>query len=121
LFLRTEVAVNNTSQDSVKVTKPVVTLTSKGKFLTQSVAENKTIEILPLSVTQIDTIEIVLNWSVLTSLVSNLLQRIPAVVASFKNGNSRNLLTQLGVPLEMYFTTYVNGLFYQSPPTKIVG
>lgn len=121
LFLRTEVAVNNTSQDSVKVTKPVVTLTSKGKFLTQSVAENKTIEILPLSVTQIDTIEIVLNWSILTSLVSNLLQRIPAVVASFKKGNSRNLLTQLGVPLEMYFTTYVNGLFYQSPPTKILG
>jgi len=121
LFLRTEVAVNNTSQDSVKVTKPVVTLTSKGKFLTQSVAENKTIEILPLSVTQIDTIEIVMNWSILTSLVSNLLQRIPAVVASFKKGNSRNLLTQLGVPLEMYFTTYVNGLFYQSPPTKILG
>ena len=56
MSLRTEVAVNNASRDSVKVTKPVVVLTSNGRFLTQSVAENKIIEIRPLTITNIDTI-----------------------------------------------------------------
>ena len=39
MSLRTEVAVNNPSRDSVKVTKPVVVLTSNRRFLTQSIAE----------------------------------------------------------------------------------
>ena len=47
MSLRTKVAVNNASRDSVKVTKPVVVLTSNGRFLTQSIAENKVIEIRP--------------------------------------------------------------------------
>jgi hypothetical protein len=120
MSLRTGVAVNNASRDSVKVTKPVVVLTSNGRFLTQSIAENKIIEIRPLTITNIDTIEIVLNWSILGSLVTNLIKKIPLVIASFKQGNSKNLISQLGIPMEMYFTTYVNGLFYQSEPTKLI-
>ena len=120
MSLRTEVAVNNASRDSVKVTKPVVVLTSNGRFLTQSMAENKVIEIRPLTITNIDTIEIVLNWSILGSLVTNLIKKIPLVIASFKQGNSNNLISQLGIPMEMYFTTYVNGLFYQSEPEKLI-
>jgi hypothetical protein len=42
------------------------------------------------------------------------------VIASFKQGNSKNLISQLGIPMEMYFTTYVNGLFYQSEPEKLI-
>ena len=98
MSLRTEVAVNNASRDSVKVTKPVVVLTSNGRFLTQSVAENKIIEIRPLTITNIDTIEIVLNWSILGSLVTNLIKKIPLVIASFKQGNNKNLISQLGIP-----------------------
>jgi hypothetical protein len=120
LSFRTEVAINNPSKDSVKITKPVVSVKSKGKLLSQSNAENIEIIIKPLGVTQIDTIEIILNWSILGSLVTNLIKKKPLVIASFKQGNSKNLISQLGIPMEMYFTTYVNSLFYQSESTKLI-
>jgi hypothetical protein len=120
LNFRTEVEVNNPSRDSIRITKPVVTLTSKNKFLTQSDAENKEIIIQPLAVTKIDTIELELSWSTLAGLIKNIVTKIPAVITAWKSGNKKNLVTQLGVPMEMYFTTYVNGLFYQSPSEKLI-
>lgn len=120
LTFRTEVEVNNPSRDSIRITKPVVTLTSKNKFLTQSDAENKEIVIQPLAVTKIDTIELELSWSILAGLIKNIVTKIPAVITAWKSGNKKNLVTQLGVPMEMYFTTYVNGLFYQSPSEKLI-
>lgn len=115
LTFRTEVEVNNPSRDRIRITKPVVTLKSKNKFLTQSDAENKEIVIQPLAVTKIDTIELELSWSILAGLIKNIVTKIPAVITAWKSGNKKNLVAQLGVPMEMYFTTYVNGLFYQSP------
>jgi len=120
LNFRTEVEVNNPSRDSIRITKPVVTLTSKNKFLTQSDAENKEIIIQPLAVTKIDTIELELSWSTLAGLIKNIVTKIPAVITAWKSGNKKNLVAQLGVPMEMYFTTYVNGLFYQSPSEKLI-
>ena len=120
LTFRTEVEVNNPSRDSIRITKPVVTLTSKNKFLTQSDAENKEILIQPLAVTKIDTIELELSWSTLAGLIKNIVTKIPAVITAWKSGNKKNLVAQLGVPMEMYFTTYVNGLFYQSPSEKLI-
>jgi hypothetical protein len=120
ITLRTEVAVNNASRDSVKITKPVVVLTSQGRFISQSIAENKIFEIRPLAITNIDTIEIVVSLKILESLLKNVITKLPQLVASLKQGNSKNLISQLGIPMEMYFTTYVNGLFYQSEPTKII-
>ena len=120
LNFRTEVEVNNPSRDSIRITKPVVTLTSKNKFLTQSDAENKEIIIQPLAVTKIDTIELELSWSTLARLIKNIVTKIPAVITAWKSGNKKNLVAQLGVPMEMYFTTYVNGLFYQSPSEKLI-
>ena len=120
LTFRTEVEVNNPSRDSIRITKPVVTLTSKNKFLTQSDAENKEIIIQPLAVTKIDTIELELSWSILAGLIKNIVTKIPAVITAWKSGNKKNLVAQLGVPMEMYFTTYVNGLYYQSPSEKLI-
>lgn len=120
LTFRTEVEVNNPSRDSIRITKPVVTLTSKNKFLTQSDAENKEIVIQPLAVTKIDTIELELSWSILAGLIKNIVTKIPAVITAWKSGNKKNLVAQLGVPMEMYFTTYVNGLFYQSSSEKLI-
>lgn len=120
LTFRTEVEVNNPSRDSIRITKPVVTLTSKNKFLTQSDAENKEIVIQPLAVTKIDTIELELSWSILAGLIKNIVTKIPTVITAWKSGNKKNLVAELGVPMEMYFTTYVNGLFYQSPSEKLI-
>ena len=120
LSFRTEVAINNPSKDTVKITKPDVSLKSKGKLLSQSNAENKEIIIKPLGVTQIDTIELQINWMALSGLISNIVSKVPAVITAFKSGNKKNLIDQLGIPIEMSFSTYVNGLFYESEPSKII-
>jgi hypothetical protein len=120
LTLRTEVAINNPSRFTVNITKPVVSVKSNNKLLSQSNAESKIIAIKPLGVTKIDTIELQVNWRALSGLVSNVVTKIPGLITAFKTGNKKNLATQLGVPIEMSFTSYVNGLFYQSEPTKII-
>lgn len=120
ISFRTEVEINNPSRDSVKLTKPVVTLTSKGKMLTQSDAEDQIITIKPLGLTKIDTIELELDWFTLKGLVANIIKNVPKVIAAWKAGDKKNLITLLGVPLEMNFTTYVNGIFYQSPSEKLI-
>jgi hypothetical protein len=120
LSFRTEVAVNNPSKDQIKITKPVVTLMSKNTMLAQSAAENKEIIIQPLNVTQIDTIELQLPWTTMAGLIKNIITKVPAVITAWKSGNKKNLVEQLGVPIEMHFTTYVNGLFYQSPSEKLI-
>jgi hypothetical protein len=120
LTFRTEVAINNPSRDTVTITKPVVSLKSNSKLLSQSNAESSEITIKPLGVTKIDTIELQINWLALSGLVSNIISKVPALITAFKTGNKKNLAAQLGVPIEMSFTSYVNGLFYQSEPTKII-
>ena len=56
----------------------------------------------------------------LKGLVTNIVKNIPKAIAAWKAGDKKNLMTILGVPLEMNFTTYVNGLFYQSPSEKLI-
>jgi hypothetical protein len=98
----------------------VVSLKSKGVLLSQSNAENKLIFIKPLGITKIDTIELRIGWLTLARIVSNVVTRIPSVIKAFKTGNNKELSQKLGIPIEMSFSTYVNGLFYQSEPTKII-
>ncbi len=121
ISFRTEIAVNNPTKDSLNMTKPVVSLWSNGKVLTQSIAENKTIQIKPLSVSNIDTIELIVPWTSLSSVISGIITQIPALISAFKTKKLSNVLASLNLPLEMSFTTYVNGIFHQSPPQKIQG
>ena len=120
LYVRTEVQVNNPSRNSVQITKPVVSLKSKGVLLSQSNAENKLIFIKPLGITKIDTIELRIGWMSLARIVTNIVSKVPAVIKAFKTGNNKELSQKLGIPIDMSFSTYVNGLFYQSEPNNII-
>ena len=120
IAFRTEVAINNPSRDSVSITKPVVTLTTNGKLLTQSASENKTITIEPLNVSQIDTIELRLGWTTIATFVVGVLKKLPQLLTAFKSGNMSSFGQTLGIPMEMTFSTYANGIFYQSTPEKII-
>jgi hypothetical protein len=120
LYFRTEVEINNPLLNSVRMTKPVINLTSNGVLLAQSNAENKTIVIKPLGMTQIDTIELRIGWISLVGIVANIVSKIPAIIKAFKSGGQKEMALKLGIPLEMSFSSYVNGLFYQSGPTKII-
>ena len=120
ISFRTEVSINNPSNDSVTITKPVVSLISGSNLLAQSLAENKTIEIRPLGATQIDTIELLLSWTVIAKLVKEIIPKIPGIISAFRTRNFKDLSSKIGVPIDMTFSTYVNGIFYQSEPTKII-
>jgi hypothetical protein len=120
ISFRTEVAINNPTKDSIQITKPVVTLTTKGKLLSQSNSENKTITIEPLNVSKIDTIELVLGWTTIGTFVTGILKKIPQLIEAFKPGSTNDIGQILGIPIEMTFSTYANGIFYQSTPQKVL-
>jgi hypothetical protein len=75
----------------VKITKPVVTLTTNGKLLSQSNSKNKTITIVPLNVSQIDKIELVIVWTTIGTFVTGILKKISQLVASFKLRNNKDI------------------------------
>src|SRR5262249_4341118 len=102
------------------ITKPVVTLTTNGKLITQSAPENKTIVIEPMGVSQIDTIEFEVGWPMIGSFVSGIIPRVPKILTAFLTGSTSAIGAALGIPLEMRFTTYVDGIYYQSDPEKIL-
>jgi hypothetical protein len=60
------------------------------------------------------TIEVEVPWTSLTPYISNLVNRIPSLID--KTGQSP---AALDLPMEYYYTVYVNDLFYQSSPEKI--
>ena len=57
ITFRTEIKIQNPTKDTMTITKPVVTLTSSGKYITSNSPEQKVINIQPLTTTDIDTIE----------------------------------------------------------------
>ena len=121
ISFRTEIAVNNPTKDSLNLTKPVVSIWVKGKVIGQSVAENKQIQINPLSVSKVDTLELVLPWTALSKVLGSVITQIPTLINAFKSKKFNQALSNLNLPLEMSFSTYVNGIFYQSQPEKLQG
>ena len=119
IIVRTEIAVDNPTSDTITVTKPVITLTSSGKYLASSVPENKTISIKPLSQTSLETAEISIPWTSLTGYVSNLIARIPTLIASYRSTGKLSF-SSIAIPLEYKYSTYVNDLYYESTPEKLV-
>lgn len=116
---RSEVKINNPTPDSISLTKPVITLTSEGKQLSQSRSENKVVTIAPLSVTMLDTIELHVGWTVLGTYITGVIVKIPELISAFKSGNLSSIAKVLGIPLEISFSTYTNGIYYQSTPIKL--
>ena len=121
ISFRTEISVNNPTRDSLNLTKPVVSIWVNGKVIGQSVAENKQIQINPLSVSKVDTLELVLPWTALSKVVGSIITQVPNLINAFKNKKLNQALSSLNLPLEMSFSTYVNGIFFQSQPEKLQG
>ncbi|MFN9110243.1 MAG: hypothetical protein ACK5XN_09265 [Bacteroidota bacterium] len=121
LVFQTEVAINNPSRDVITITKPVVTLTSSGKMLSQSDGANLSYQIAPLSVTLIDTISLTLGWASVAGMVAGIIRRIPEIIAATRQGGdiTANVTKAIGIPLEITFSTYANGIFFQSPSEKL--
>jgi hypothetical protein len=120
IYFRTEIKIQNPTKNSMTITKPAVTLTTKGKYITSNSPEQKEIIIKPLTTTDIDTIEINIGWSTLAGYVSGIVGKVPAIIAAFKKKDIKGIATALAIPIEMKYSLYANGLFYESVPQKIL-
>lgn len=120
IHFRTEIAVQNPSKIKVRVTKPVITLTTNGKFLANSLPQNKEFTIEPLTTSMIDTIEIILSWTALGSYTINIITKFSQVKAAFVNKDLRKLGSLLGIPLEMSYTLYSGNILIKSQPQKLL-
>lgn len=118
ISFRTEITLQNPTNSTMKITKPVVYLSTNGTQITNSNIENKVIEIKALQNTNIDTIELQLSWIQLIPFVSTIVTNIPSIIQAVKNKTS--ITEALGIPLEMNYTLYANNLFIKSEPTKLI-
>ncbi len=119
LTVQTEIVVDNPSNRSLRLSKPVVTLSTQGEYLASSVPEAKTYEIQPLSRTSLETTQIRIPWSSLSKYTSSLVLRIPELIKRFRNQETISL-SDLALPVEYQYSTYVNGAFIQSTPEALV-
>lgn len=120
LVLRTEINIDNPTKSSVKITKPVITLTTNEKYITSSHPEDKVITIKPLATSQIDTIEVVIPWTIMISYIIGLTSKLPDIIAAFKAKDITAFGTALSIPLEMKYSLYANGIYYESEPEKLI-
>lgn len=109
--LATDLFIDNPTNNSIQITKPVITFTSGGKYIASSIPSKEQFTISAMNQTSLGTIEVEIPWSALTPFISNLLTRIPGLVQS---GNAT--ITSLNMPFEYHYSLYINGLFYESQP-----
>lgn len=120
IAFRTEIKIQNPTKNSMVITKPAVTLTTNGKYITSNSPEQKQITIQPLTTTTISTIELNIGWTALAGYVTGIITKAPSIIAAFKKRNMSGIAAALAIPMEMKYTLYANGLFYESEPKKVM-
>jgi hypothetical protein len=122
IVFRTEAVVNNPTNDRLTITQPVVTLSSRGSVVTQSRGSSERLTIAPLSETVLQTFEMALPWSVLAPFIVGIMGRVPQIIAAAKAEGDKagNIAKAIGIPLDMHFSTYAGGLYYESPKVKLL-
>jgi hypothetical protein len=120
IAFRTEIKIQNPTRNSMRITKPVVTLSSNGKYITSNSPEQKSIIIQPLTTTDIDTIEILIAWSTLAGYLTGIIGKAPALISAFKKKDLKSVAATLAIPIEMKYSLYANGIYYESVPEKLM-
>jgi hypothetical protein len=120
ITFRTEIKIQNPTSNSMTITKPVVTLSTNGNYITSNSPESKTFEIKPLTTTMIDTIEITVSWLILAGYVKGIVGKVPAIIVAFTKGDLTSIGKELAIPIEMKYTLYANNLYVESAPEKLL-
>ncbi len=120
IAFRTEIKIQNPTKNTISITKPVVTLYSNGKYITSNSPEQKNIVIEPLKTTDIDTIEIPITWTTMAGYLTGIIGKAPALIAAFKKKDLKAVTATLAIPLEMKYSLYANGIYYESVPEKLI-
>jgi len=120
IILRTEINIENPTRFTMNITKPVITLMSNGKYITSTKPEQKSVQIKPMGTSTIDTIEIVIPWTTVAAYVSDIISKVPEITEAWKKKDIGAFAKALAIPLEVKYSLYANGIFYQADPQKIL-
>lgn len=120
IAFRTEIKIQNPTKNSMSITKPVVTLSTKGKYITSNSPEQKSFVIQPLATTTIDTIEIPIGWTTMAGYITGIIGKVPELVSAFKKKDMSAMAKALSIPIEMKYSLYANGIYYESEPEKLM-
>jgi len=101
IAFRTEIKIQNPTKNSMTITKPVVTLSSNGKYITSNSPEQKNIVIEPLTTTDIDTIEIPISWTTMAGYLTGIIGKAPALITAFRNKDLKAVASTLAILLEI--------------------
>lgn len=120
IYFRTEILLQNPTKYIMTITKPFITITTNGKYVSGNSPEQKTYKIKALDTTEIDTVEIPISWSVLAGYASGIILKIPALVKAYQSSDLKAIGKQLAIPLEMKYSVYANDMYYECEPQKLL-
>lgn len=120
IALRTEIKIDNPTRFSMNITKPIITLTTGGKYITSTRPEQKSVVIKPMDTSMIDTIEVVIPWTAVAEYAGDIISKIPELTEAWKKKKVGDFAKALAIPLEIKYSLYANGLFYEAEPQKIL-
>jgi len=119
IYFQTEIQLQNPTQNSMTITKPVVSISTNGVFIAGNKPESKKYFVKPLESTMIDTLEIVIPWTILLKYISTIYNNVPKIIIAYQENKKDEILKLIAIPLEMKYSLYADGLFYESTPEKI--
>ena len=119
IAFRSEIKISNPTKFTLTISKPVITVTTGGKFISENAPEQKVYEIKALGTTIIDTIEIPISWITMAGYMKDVAKKIPALIA-LKTYDLKSIIGILQIPIEMKYSLYVGSMFYQSEPQKLI-
>lgn len=120
ITIRTEVSISNPTNNTMRITQPVVTIFSNDKQVAQTTPQNIQTQIAPLSQTNLSTVELKLGWMSIASLATGVITKIPNLIKAYKTYGTKGLFQELNFPLSANFSTYADGVLYVSPIEKII-
>lgn len=120
IVLRTEIEIDNPTRHTMTITKPVITLSTNGNYISNTRPETKSIAIKPMDTSTIDTIEIVIPWTSIAGYATDIIEKIPELTEAWKKKDLGAFAKALSIPLEVKYSLYANGIFFEAPPQKIL-
>ncbi len=116
------VAVNNPTKTTVKITKPMVVLTSNGQYVGESDADGKAFTVAAQKVSSIG--EIFINIPLISAMALFKGINLTALFAAFKGQSlqaaAQSAMAQIKVPIEAQVSFYADSLFVKLPATRVL-
>jgi len=122
LSIAISVAISNPTRSSVKISKPVVVLTSNSQYVGESDADAKTFTVAAQKVSSIGDILIKIPLTSAMTLFKGI--NLTGLFAAFQGQSlltaAQAAITQIKVPIEAQISFYADSLFVKLPPARVL-